>query len=227
MRVLLTMLNNKLFAALLLALACSGVAQAQARPLIEDQDYRVLKSQQTPEEPGKIEVIEFFSYKCPHCASFDPLLNAWIKKLPADVVVRRVPVGVAFRPEFAPVQRLYYALEALGLEETLHSKVFDAIHKEHVELLSTEDMTAFMAKQGVSKEKFLAAYNAFGVQARIRRADAMLPAYLIRNVPTLAVDGRYIVIANSLEGMISTADALVGKVREQKGLSKPAAPGKK
>ncbi len=228
MRALLMMFENKLLAALLLALTFSCAVQAQPQPLVEGQNYHLLKSAQTPEVPGKIEVVEFFSYRCPHCASFDPLLNAWIKKLPADVVVRRVPVGAAFRPDFAAVQRLYYALDALGLEEALHGKVFDAIHKEHVELSSVEDITAFMAKQGVPKEKFLAAYNAFGVQARIRRADTMLPAYQIRNVPTLAVDGRYVVIANSLEGMISTADALVNKVREQKGLNKPAAaPGKK
>ncbi|TAK91447.1 MAG: thiol:disulfide interchange protein DsbA/DsbL [Burkholderiaceae bacterium] len=227
--------SNKIqhiLAATFLTFALSGAAVAQTStaapapaPIVEGQDYQVLKTAQPTEEVGKIEVTEFFSYGCPHCYHFEPMLNAWMKTLPTDVVVRRVPIS--FNPHFATVQRLYYALDALGIEKDLHSKVFDAIHKDNVDLYSVEGMVGFMEKQGVSREKFMAAYNAFGVQAKLNRADQMTRLYQIMGVPTLAVDGRYITSAHSLEGNITVANALITKVREQRAPVKPAAAGAK
>ena len=109
------------------ALGVPELVLAQARKPQEGKEYRVLEKKAPVEAPaGKIEVVEFFWYSCPHCNAFEPRLNAWLKKLPPDVTFRRVPVQ--FRDDFVPQQRLYYALEALGKVDDLHDKVFHEIH---------------------------------------------------------------------------------------------------
>ena len=132
-----------------LGLAGSGFslpALAQAKP-VEGKDY-VRLAQPQPVPPGKIEVIEFFWYGCPHCNAFEPTVEAWVKKLSADVSFRRVPV--AFRDEpFVAHQKIYYALEGLDLVAAMHRKVFYAIHNDRMRLDKIEDIAAFMAKNGV------------------------------------------------------------------------------
>jgi thiol:disulfide interchange protein DsbA len=167
---------------------------------------------------GKVEVIEFFWYGCPHCNSFEPMLEAWAKKLPADVAFRRVPV--AFREEpFAAHQRIYYALEALGLVEQMHRKVFFAIHNERQRLDKPQDIAAFMAKNGVDSAKFLEAYNSFGVQTKQRQARQLADAYKIDGVPAIGVHGRWFTsgtLAGSLDRSLAVADHLIGLVRGAK-----------
>ena len=127
-------------------------ARAQVQKPESGTDYLVLDKKAAVEAPaGKIEVVEFFWYNCPHCNAFEPTLEAWIKRVPKDVSVRRVPVG--FRDEFVPQQRLYYALEAMGLLEKLHSKVFTAIHGEKLVLNKGDVIADWVAKQGVDKAK--------------------------------------------------------------------------
>ena len=110
------------------ALGLPAFAQAQIKKPEEGGDYRTLDKRVAVEAPqGKIEVIEFFWYNCPHCNAFEPKLDAWTRKLPPDVVLKRVPV--AFRDDFVPQQRLYYTLEAMGKLEELHAKVFNTIHR--------------------------------------------------------------------------------------------------
>ena len=118
---------------------------------------------------GKIEVIEFFWYECPHCNAFEPALEAWAKQLPDDVAFRRVPVWFREEP-FSAQQRLYYALESMGLLPTLHRKVFYAIHNERMRLRTPDDIAAFATKNGVDPMKFIAAYNSFAVQAKSQQA---------------------------------------------------------
>ena len=99
----------------LAALGLPGLATAQAK-FQEGKDYRALDKRVPADAPaGKIEVIEFFWYSCPHCNAFEPMLNAWLKRLPPDVYFHRMPV--AFRDDFVPQQRLYYTLEAMGKVE--------------------------------------------------------------------------------------------------------------
>ena len=120
-------------AALLSSTALVSGVHAQPKKPQAGTEYQVLDPRATVDAPaGKIEVVEFFWYNCPHCNAFEPALESWIKKLPKDVVVRRVPV--AFQDSFVPQQRLYYALEAMGLVEKLHVKVFTAIHGEKIRL---------------------------------------------------------------------------------------------
>ncbi len=148
------------------------LVQAQPKPPEAGVDYLVLDKRAPVETAaGKIEVVEFFWYNCPHCNAFEPALEAWIKRLPKDVSVRRVPVS--FRDDFVPQQRLYYAIEAMGLTEKLHSKIFTAIHGEKLQLNKSDAIADWVAKQGVDKGKFLEQYNSFTVSTKATRATQL------------------------------------------------------
>jgi protein dithiol oxidoreductase (disulfide-forming) len=172
------------------ALSAAAPARAQGGPVEGTHYVRLSQPVPTIAEAGKIEVIEFFWYGCPHCNAFEPTLEAWVKKLPADVMFRRVPV--AFREEpFVAHQRIYYALEAMGQVDTMHRKVFYAIHNDRQHLDKPAEISAFMAKNGIDGAKFLDAYNSFGVQTKVRQAKLLAEAYKIDGVPALGIQGRY------------------------------------
>jgi protein dithiol oxidoreductase (disulfide-forming) len=134
-------------------------------------------------------VVEFFWYSCPHCNAFEPTLEAWVKKLPADVAFRRVHVG--FRPNFEPQQRLFATLEALGQLEAMHRKVFHAIHQQRQKLDRAEDIFDFIEKSGGDRVKFTEMYNSFGVQTKVRQGKQLAEAYKIDGVPALGIHGRF------------------------------------
>ena len=171
---------------------------------------------------GKIEVIEFFWYECPHCNAFEPALDAWSKRLPDDVAFRHVPVWFREEP-FSAQQRVFYAIETLGLVPTLHRKVFAAIHNDHFRLRTPEDIAAFALKNGVDPMQFMAAYNSFAVQTKAQQARQTASAYKIDSVPAMGVHGRYYtngVLANaatpggSNDRMLGVVDALIVKARQ-------------
>ncbi len=165
-------------------------ALAQGKAPEAGTDYHVLEKRAPVEAPaGKIEVIEFFWYNCPHCAQFEPSFDAWLKHAPKDLAVRRVPI--AFNDSFAPQQRLYYALEAMGLVDQLHTKIFAAIHGEKRDLSKGDAIADWVAKQGVDKAKFLEQYNSFSTNTKVTRATQLQNAYRIEGVPALGVAGRF------------------------------------
>ncbi len=167
------------------------MATAAATPAVPQNgvDYRTLEKPQNIDAGKKIEVTEFFWYSCPHCFAFEPHLAEWVKKHSDTVVFKRVPVN--FRESFIPQQKLYYALEAMGKSEEMQSKVFHAIHVDHQNLDTDAAILEFVVKHGIDKQKFAEAYNAFGTQAKVRRALSLQEAYKIDGVPTIAVDGKY------------------------------------
>jgi protein dithiol oxidoreductase (disulfide-forming) len=175
----------------------------------------VLEPRATVDAPvGKIEVVEFFWYSCSHCNAFEPTLEQWAKKLPKDVVFRRAPV--AFRADFAPQQRLYFALEAMGLVEKLHAKVFAAIHVEKINLDKGEAITEWVGRQGVDKARFLEQYNSFSVVTKAGKASQLQNAYKVEGVPSFGVAGRYYTDgtkAGNMERALQVVDYLVGQVR--------------
>lgn len=193
-------------------------ALAQGKAPESGVDYLVVEKLAVVEAPaGKIEVVEFFWYNCPHCSAFEPTFDAWTKRVPKDVVVRRVPV--AFRDDFAPQQRLYYALEAMGLVAKLHAKVFAAIHTEKKDLAKGEAIIDWVVKQGVDKAKFLEQYNSFSVATKATRAVQLQNAYKIDGVPALGVAGRYWtdgVMAKSMERALQVVEFLVARARTGK-----------
>jgi protein dithiol oxidoreductase (disulfide-forming) len=205
-----------------LGLTQMPMAQAQTPGLVPkaDTDYLVLEKPAGVEAPqGKIEVVEFFWYACPHCNAFEPSLEAWVKRLPKDVAFRRSPVS--FRDDFVPLQKLYYTLEALNLVEALHTKVFYAIHVERQRLNSDQTVLAWAAKQpGVDQAKFAAAYASFGVSTKVRKATQLQEAYKLAGVPAMGINGRYYTDgtqAQSMERALLVTDFLIA---EQRGKAK-------
>ncbi|HUL45709.1 MAG TPA: thiol:disulfide interchange protein DsbA/DsbL [Steroidobacteraceae bacterium] len=173
------------------ALSLSAAAQAQ---LVEGKDYRLLTPPRPTSSPGKIEVVEFFSYACPHCAKFNPLVSAWAAKLPKDVAFKRVAVSYG-RPAWTNLSRTYYALEATGDLKKLDAAVFRAIHDEHQDLFDEQSIADWVGKEGGDATGFANAYVSFGVNNQTVQADEMAEDYGIDAIPTLAVNGRYVVIS--------------------------------
>jgi thiol:disulfide interchange protein DsbA len=164
---------------------------------------------------GKIEVIEFFSYDCPHCNAFEPSFDAWITRAPKDVAVKRAPVP--FMGALERRQRLYYTLEAMGLVDKLHAKVFHAIHVEHLALDSDNALAEWAAKQGVDKVKFAEQFSSFTVASKVRRATQMTSEYKVEGVPAMGVAGRFYTdgtLAKGAERVLPVVDFLVGEVRK-------------
>jgi protein dithiol oxidoreductase (disulfide-forming) len=179
------------------------------------KDYTLISPAQPTDEPGKIEVLEFFSYGCPHCAEFHPKLSAWVAKLPADVVVKRVPVSFG-RAAWANIAKLYYALEVTGDLARLDGEVFKAVHEERANLFDEKTLNEWVAKKGVDPKKFADAYGSFGVMSKVKRADQMTQTYKIQGVPTLAVEGKYLVGGRDFTEALSIADQLIAKARSEK-----------
>lgn len=154
------------------------------------KEYTAINPPQVTSTPGKVEVLEFFSYACPHCNHFEPAVEAWQKKLPSQVVFKAIPVSFG-RSDWVTLAKLYYALEALGKIDALHAKIFAAIHEQHLNLSTPEACVEWVSKQGVDKDKFLDAFNSFGVQSKISSGNTRAQAYAIDGVPTVIVDGRF------------------------------------
>lgn len=195
-----------------LALGLPLAARAQGGP-IEGKHY-VRLSQALPVQAaaGKIEVIEFFWYGCPHCFAFDPMLEAWLKRAPADVAFRRV--HVAFGAPYRVHQRLFYTLETLGRESQVHQKIFNTIHLQRQPLDSPETIADFLAANGFDRAQFLDVYNSFGVQTKCQQASRLAEAYKIDGVPAMGVNGRYFT-SGSLAGGNDRALAVVDWLLER------------
>jgi thiol:disulfide interchange protein DsbA len=198
------------------ALAPFETALAQAAGPVEGKDFTKLEPPQpSGAPPGKVEVLEFFSYACPHCSAFEPTLEAWEKTLPAEASFRRVPVSFLMNAE--NFMRTYYALETIGAVQAMQLKIFRAIHIEHVRLETGENMAEFVAKNGGDAAKFLAAFKSFSVATSVTRAKKMMADYKVESVPTLIVQGRYVTsptIAGGQPQALAVVDGLVQRLRK-------------
>jgi thiol:disulfide interchange protein DsbA len=206
-------------AAAALAACVGGVGAAT---LQAGHDYEPVNPPQPTEAKGKIEVIEFFSYACPHCAQFEPLLARWVKALPKDVVFRRVPVTFG-REQWSVLARTYYALEGMNAVERSHGAVFDAVHVEraiHMETAAKTEssMIDWLAGKGVDRKKFTDLYNSFTVQSQAGRAAQMTGSYGIQGVPSMVVAGKYRTpdgFEGGHEELLRLTDALIAKARSE------------
>jgi len=192
----------------LVFLAISTSVQAGA---IAGHDYAVLDVPQRQEVNGRIEVIEFFSWGCPHCYDFHPLLGRWTATLPKDAAFRRVPVSLG-HPEWEALVRAYYSLQITGDLARLDSLIFEAIHREHVSLFTEQSITAWVAKHGVNTAKFTEAYRSFGVNTSVGRSEDIAVNYRVSGIPTLAIGGRYTVTGDQPK-MLTTSTELIIKAR--------------
>lgn len=196
------------------------------------KEYTVLaQPQQTDAAAGKIEVTEFFYYSCPHCNVLDPFLTEWVKKQGSAISFKRVHVD--FGQGQQPLQRMYFTLEVMGKLDELHSKIFQAIHKEHVIMRTDQDMLTFVIKNGVDKMKYLEISKSFGVESKMSRAKSLQAGYKIEFVPALFVDGHYMTAPSQLQtampgtseiegskNMLPVLDALVLKAQQDHGFKK-------
>lgn len=196
------------------AIAVSGLTSLPAQAA---KDYVELRRVVPVEAPaGQIEVIEFFSYGCVHCKTFEPIFENWVKAAPKDVAVRRVHVG--FSKEFEPLQRIFYALQAIGFNVSVHAKVFGALQDEKKALNVPDQLFAWVAQQGIDRAKFEAAYKSFGVATQVRRAVLLQDAYRVEGTPALGIAGRYYTdpeVAQGFENMIKVANMLIDKERKR------------
>jgi thiol:disulfide interchange protein DsbA len=204
-------------------LAAAGAASialpafAQRRAPDAGIDYRVLDAPQPVEVSGKIEVMEFFWYGCPHCHAFEPQLSAWTKNLPGDVTFRRLPAQ--FNPIWAQHARLFYAIEAVGEVDRLHRKCFDTIHVDRQQLSQEAEMVDWAGKNGIDRAKFSEALRSGPVADKMAVALQVLKAYKIDGVPAMAVNGRFLTapsIVGSHERCLQVVDALVEQERRGK-----------
>lgn len=171
-------------------LSFAGAALAEGAPTEGKQYAKISPPAPVAAAPGNIDVVEFFSYACPHCNAFEPVLHEWVKRQPADVQFRRVPANFLTNAE--NFQRIYYSLEAMNLLDTLHTKVFHAVHVDRERLMKPDEISAFVTKHGVDAAKFMSVFSSFGVQAKVRHASKLIDQYKIDGIPAVAVQGRYV-----------------------------------
>ncbi len=192
------------------------IAHAQAP--VAGTDYREVRPAQPVDTGNKIEVLEFFWYGCPHCANFEPDLEAWRKKMPADAEYRRLPV--AFDASRSAHTRIYYALELLKKTEALHGKVFNAMHVNGKRMLDTNEIADFMAANGVDRKQWLDAFNSFTVATQTRRAAQVWAAYKLDGTPAVAIDGKYMTAPSMTGGRaraLQVMDYLIERARAERG----------
>lgn len=193
------------------ALFIGGAAFAEAEL---GKDYKLL----TPAQPAgtkKIEVLEFFFYECPHCFHLHPLIASWEKNMPKDVELTYVPT--IFRDSTEPLARTFYALESMGQIKQLDDAIYQALHVENVGLYDLNSISDFVAKRGVDRAKFSAAYNSFTIQSKVTRAKQMIRSYGISGTPTLVVDGKYVITGLQPADAIRVLNDLVAKARKEHG----------
>lgn len=211
-----------LLAAILATLGLMLAFGAGAAELKEGRDFERL-TLPLASDTTRIEVTEFFWYGCPHCFDFEPVLVAWLKKLPADVSFRRVP-AIFPNPKWPQAARLYYTLEAMNLVDKLHDDVFNAIHIDRLRLFEEKVVFDWVAKQGVDAKKFAAAWSSAGVQGRVQQAKELTLAAGVLGVPSVMVDGRYMALSSGNYGdLVAVIDQLIERVRAERA----AAAGRK
>jgi len=205
----------RLAAILLLAVALPAAAQTTTPE--EGRDYLRLKNAVPVETGKKIEVIEFFSYGCPHCGEFEPLLQNWLKTLPPDVAFRRVPVS--FQDKWVPLGKEYYTLDALGEEGRLSPEMFKEIHGKGTSMWNEKTFFDWAAAHGIDRKKVEDMYNSFAMSGKMNRALQTAKAYNIQSVPTIIIDGKFIVSTEKVgshAAMIPVMDALIVKARAER-----------
>jgi thiol:disulfide interchange protein DsbA len=202
----------------MLAAGLGLLSPAAAQP-VAGRDFSVIEPAQATDDPGRIEVVEFFSYACPHCNDLNPLIKPWARNLPRDVVFKRVPVS--FNPFYELMAKLFYVLDVTGDQERLDAAVFSALHEKGLKLVSERSIAEWAVAEGVDSRRFSEAWNSFSIASRIKRADQMVHNYPIQGVPAIAVDGRYLIGGKNLQELLTLADQVIALRRTERN-TRPA-----
>ena len=200
----------------------AGAALTASHPVLAQvagKDFIALSPSVPTDDASKVEVVEFFSYGCPHCSEFHPIISAWVAKLPTDVTFKRIPITFG-RPAWANIAKLFYTLEITGDLARLDNEVFKAIHNDRANLFDEKGLFEWLGKRGVDVKKFADTFNSFSVASMVKRGDQLAQGYKIQGVPALGVDGKYLVGDMSFNDKLSVTNKLISKARSEK-------PGKK
>lgn len=198
------------------SVALSNTALAETFSFEEGVHYVELEVPVKIRGNGKIQVAEYFSYGCPHCYQFEPLIKAWKERLPEDVEFIRTPA--VWNRDYQVYAQTYVTLESLGILEKVHVPIFNAIHGERQRLNTPGQMAQFLSGYGVNPEDFAKAYNSFGIRAALQQADSAGRSYRSTGVPAIIVNGRYRTegtMAGSNANMLRVADFLIEKERQR------------
>lgn len=205
-----------------LVFSLSACAQESAGTYKEGEHYVVLEQPVRTADPTKIEVAEVFAYSCPHCFDFEPMLQAWEKKQPADVYLSQT--HAMWSPQMEPLVRGYYTSVALKIKEKTHMAVFKAMHLERKQIVTAEQWAEFFAAYGVDKAAAISTFNSFGVTSQIKQAEARARSYKITGTPEMVVDGKYRISSRLAGGhaeMLKVVDFLVAKIRAERAGKAP------
>jgi len=214
------MINNRFFIAifLLLSLGIGFVGSSTAHAeVVEGKDYTILTNTQSTQNESGIEVIEFFWYGCPHCNNLHPHIKAWLKNVSEDVHFRYVPA--IFRSNWIPGAKMFYAMDAIDGADILHDRIYDAIHRDKLDLNEESVLFSWVEKQGVDREKFEATYNSFSIQNQVARSTQMTQRYQLTGVPALVIDGRYMTSGKrggTPQDTILVLEKILEKVRQER-----------
>jgi thiol:disulfide interchange protein DsbA len=202
-------------AAASLGLGMTRLANAQGGTPVEGQEYKKVETPAPVAAPaGTVDVVEFFSFACPHCFEFEPALEAWLRKKPAGIHFHRLPVR--FLQNSINFQPMYFTLEAMDLVDAMQQKVFNAVHLEHQRLDKPEDIAAFMAKNGVDAKRFMSIFTSFGVRTKVQQANQLMDTYGVNSVPAIVVGGQYVTspsLAKGEERTTQVVEFLAAKLR--------------
>lgn len=201
------------------ASAAEPAAPSLIFPYIEGKDYVISETPVPTANPAKIEVVEVFSYICPHCFHFDPILSAWMKAQKPDVAL--VQVHASWSPSMEAYQRGFYTAQALNLKDKVHTAIFNAIHVEHKEFKDAQAWADFFSAYGVSKQAALAAYNSEAVTKQVKQADQLFRSYQISGTPEIVVEGKYRIstrFSGTQEDMLKVVQYLVNRARTERAV---------
>ncbi len=209
--------------ALLATIALSGAAAGAAGP-VEGKDYQRINPPVPTSDPARIVVTQFFSYQCPHCYQFEKPHAAWAAKLPADVKSERAAVSIG-HAGWVPAAQAFYALSAMKKVPAIDDAFFGAIHRQRLGLTDEAGIAAWVAKQGIDRAEFEKMARSFSVGLQVRRADELSRKVRLPSVPTIVIDGRYLVPIKDdgdFRDQLVLVDTLIERVRRERAVAKPA-----
>jgi thiol:disulfide interchange protein DsbA len=209
--------------ALLVTIAFSSATAGAAEP-VEGKDYQRINPPMPTSDSAKIVVTQFFSYQCPHCFKFEKPHAAWAAKLPADVKSERAAVSIG-HAGWVPAAQAFYALSAMKKVPSIDDALFTAIHHQRLGLTDEAGIAAWVAKQGIDRAEFEKMTRSFSVQLQVRRADELSRKIRLPSVPTLVIDGRYLVPIRDdgdFRDQLALVDALIERARRERVSAKPA-----
>ena len=199
----------------MIGIVCLAAARAASAQLAAGRDYKPVVPPQPTNDPSRVAVTEFFSYGCPHCASFAPALTRWVAALPSDVAFERVAVVLGREPWRGPA-KLFYALQSLDKIDELDAAIFNAIHREQKDLFSDAAIVDWVAGHGVDRAQFTATFSSFGLRSFLARGDQVAVAHRVSGVPTLVIDGKYMLEIRDdgvFTRQLAIADQLIAMAR--------------